>query len=168
MKKEEAKSKYIMNMFEDLADVICKTEKPLYTPKTIDGACYYGYNHKRIDEPIPRVPLKETEIVKVMYEDIKEMSRRVRDLHPLISLGMIVALTSFCLQVGFDTYKQSTLRELFTKNPSILDVTTELSRWIFKDGEVNENYRRRRLWEIGIICNQEKDLDDYISLWAAI
>lgn len=168
MTNERTKKIYIFNMLDELYCIIVKTEEPLYNLKLIDNAYYYGYNHKRINEPLPKVPLKEPDIVQVLYTDIKAMSRRIRDLHPLLSTGIIVALTSFCLQVGFDVYMQSTLRQLFSTNPSILDVTTELSKWIFKEGEINENYRRRRLWEIGVICNQEKDLDNYISLWAAI
>lgn len=168
MKREEAKKYYIMDILNELVDVVIQTENPMYNLKLIDGAYYYGYNHKRINEPLPKVPLKGTEIKQVLYEDINAMSRRLRDLHPLLSYGMIAALTSFCLQVGFDDYMHSTLRQIVTSNPNILDVTTELAKWVMKDGKEDENYRRRRLWEIGVICNQEKDLDDYISLWAAI
>lgn len=168
MTDEEIKKNYIFNMLDELSSIIQKTEEPLYNLKLIDNAYFYGYNHKRINEPLPSVPLSESQIVKVLYADIMSMTRRLRELHPLVSPVVICALTSFCLQVGFDTYMQSRLKELVSSDTNILDIAASLGEWTMKDGKENENFRRRRMWEIGLMCNQEKDLDIYISIWGCL
>ena len=168
MTNEETKKCYIFNMLDELYSIIVKTEEPLYNLKLIDNAYYYGYNHKHINEPLPSVPLSKTQIDKVLYADIMTMTRRLRELHPLVSPVVICALTSFCLQVGFDTYMKSTLKELVSSDTNILDISSSLGEWTMKDGKENEKFRRRRMWEIGVMCNQEKDLDDYISIWGCI
>lgn len=168
MTEEEIKKNYIFDMLDELSGIIQKTEEPLYNLKLIDNAYFYGYNHKRINEPLPSVPLSESQIVKVLYADIMSMTRRLRELHPLVSPVVICALTSFCLQVGFDTYMQSRLKELVSSDTNILDIAASLGEWTMKDGKENENFRRRRMWEIGLMCNQEKDLDIYISIWGCL
>lgn len=166
MEKENYRYKHYHNLLDSLEAIVRKTEEPRRNIVNVEGSVYYGYNHRHVaGEYTPSFPLREPDLSLILRADILSTLDFLRELHPFASLHLLVALCSICLQYNFNKaqYETTELYKSIINNCSMIEVSQQFLLYSGRKGKVLDVCKKRRVWEVGLLCQREAELNEHLT-----
>lgn len=171
MEKEDYRYKHYHDLLDSLAAIVRQTEEPRRNIFDDNGSVFYGYNHRHAaGEFTPNFPLHEPEMSLILHADILSTLDYLREIHPFASTHLLVALCSLCLQYNFNKsqYETSELCKKINNNCSLIEIAQQLLLYCARRGKEQDVCKKRRVWELSLLCQREVELDEHLNFEAEI
>ena len=110
------------------------------------GVLTIGYGHTKGVRPAMKISTDEAETF--LKTDIAAIESQLTAVHLNLTQNQYDALVSFIFNVGFSSFKQSTLLAKIRVNPNDDTIMDEFLRWVYSRGKVLLGLQRRRLAEM--------------------